>query len=70
MAKHIIGWKISKCLQSDWKVWVKQFSGATAKCMKDYIKPLLKENPNHFILRVGTNELNTESLLNYSEIHC
>ena len=62
MVKHISGWEISKHLQSDCKVYVKQFSGARTKCMKDYnyMKPSLRENPDHFILHVGTNDLNTE----------
>ena len=33
------------------------FSRATADCMTDYMKPSLRENPNHFILHVGTNDL-------------
>ena len=28
--------------------------------MKDYMKPSLRENPDHFILHVRTNDLNTE----------
>ena len=48
----------SKRLQSDCKVYVKQFSGARAKCMKDYKK--LRENPDHFILYVSSNDLITE----------
>ena len=60
MVKHINGWEISKRLQSDCKVYVKQFSGARTKCMKDYTKPSLRENPDHFILHVGTNDFNTE----------
>ena len=39
---------------------MKQFSGAKTKCMKDYMKPSLRENPDHFILNLGTNDLNTE----------
>ena len=38
-------------------VYVKQFSGARTKCMKDYVKPSLRKNPDHFILQVGTNDL-------------
>ena len=49
-----------KCLQSDGKVYAKQFSGARTKCMKDYMKPSLQENPYHFILHEGTNDLKTE----------
>ena len=58
--KHINRWKISKRLQSDCKVYMKQFSGAKTKCMKDYMKPSLGENPDHSLLQVGTNDLNTE----------
>ena len=28
--------------------------------MKDYLKPSLRQNPDHFILRAGKNDLNTE----------
>ena len=28
--------------------------------MKDYMKPSLRQNPDHFTLHVGTNDLNTE----------
>ena len=61
MVKHINGWEISKCLQSDCKVYVKHFSGAKTKCMGDYMKSSLRENLNHFILHVGTNDLNKET---------
>ena len=60
MIKHINGWEISKRLQSDCKVYVKQCSGARKKCMKGYMKPPLRENPDYFILHVCTNEFNTE----------
>ena len=60
MVKHINGWEISKRLQSDCKVYVKQFSDARTQCMKDYMKPLLRKNPDHFILHVRTNDLITE----------
>ena len=59
MVKHINIWEISKRLQFDCKIYVKQFSGDT-KCIKDYMKPSLWENPDHFILHVGTNDLITE----------
>ena len=28
--------------------------------MEDYIKPALRENPDHIILHIGTNELSTD----------
>ena len=60
MVKQVNGWEISKRLQSDCKIYMKQFSGARTKCMKDYMKASLKENPDHFILYLGTNGLNME----------
>ena len=59
IVKHINGCEISKHLQSD----CKQFSGARIKYMKDYMKRLLREKPDHFILHIGTDDLNTERSL-------
>ena len=43
------------------KVYVRSFSGAEVKCMKDYVKPCIRENdPDHVILHVGTNKMNSE----------
>ena len=40
---------------------VRSFLGAKVKCMKDYVKPCIRENnPEYVILHVGTNELNSE----------
>ena len=60
MVKHINGWEVSKRLQSDCRVYVKWLSDARAKYMKDYMKPSLRENLDHFILHVDTNDLSTE----------
>ena len=57
MVKHSNRLEVSKRLQSDCKVYVIQFSGARTKCIKDYVKPSSRENPDHFILHVGTNDL-------------
>ena len=35
-------------------------SDARTKSMKNYMKPSLPENLDHFILHVGTNDLNSE----------
>ena len=56
MIKHVNDWEISRKLQNC-KVYVKHFSGAKTKCMKDYIKPSQRENSDHYILHVGTNDL-------------
>ena len=57
MIKHVNGWEISRKLQGNCKVYVKHFSGAKTKCIKDYIKPSQRENWDHYILHVGTNDL-------------
>ena len=61
MIKNIKGWEISKKLQNA-NVYVRHFSGAKVRCMKDYLKPSLKENPDHFVLHVGTNDLDSDRL--------
>ena len=58
MIKHVNGWDISKQLPRKCKVYVKSFSGAKVRCMKDYAKPSIRENPDHVILHIGTNDLN------------
>ena len=60
MIKHVNGWEISRKLQGNCKVYVKHFSGAKTKCMKDYIKPSQRENSDHYILHVGTNDLSLD----------
>ena len=34
------------------------FPGATTPCIIDYMKPWIRAKPNHFVLHVGTNDLN------------
>ena len=57
MIKYVNGWEISRKLQGNCKVYVKHFSGAKTKYMKDHIKPSQRENSDHYILHVGTNDL-------------
>ena len=57
MVKRINRWKTSKRMQSDCKVYVKQFPGATVECMKDYIT----RKSYHLILtQARMTDLNTE----------
>ena len=41
-------------------MFVKTFSGAKTTCMHDYVKPLVRSSPDHFILHVGTNDLSSD----------
>ena len=60
MTKLQNGWEMAKRIQSNCKIYVKTFSGATVSCMEDYMKPSLRNPPDHFILHVGTNDLSSE----------
>ena len=58
MVKHVEGWKVTKSINTDMKVYVRSFSGAKVKGMKDYVKPCLRENDlKNVILHVRTNDL-------------
>ena len=58
IVKHLNGWEMTREIKNC-KVKVMSFSGATVDCMTDYMKPSLRENPDHFIFHVGTNNLNS-----------
>ena len=61
MVKHVEGWKLKKSIVQNHNVYVRSFSGAKVKCMKDYVKPCIREkNPDYIIFHVGTNELNSD----------
>ena len=38
---------------------MRSFPGATAQHMADYMKPYIWAKPNHFVIHVGTNDLNS-----------
>ena len=57
ITKLLNGWEMAKRIESDCKIYVKSFSGATVSCMEDYMKPSIRNSPEHFILHVGTNDL-------------
>ena len=60
MLKHINGWEISQKLDNC-KVYVEPYRGATVRCLKDHVKPAKRKNPDHCILHVGTNDLDSET---------
>ena len=59
IVKHVNGWEIAKKLPNC-KVYAKSFSSAKVRCMKDYLKPSLRQNPDHVVLHVGTNDLDSD----------
>ena len=61
MMKHVAGWKSKKSIDKNHNFYVRRFSGAKVKYMKDYVNPCIREkNPEYIIFHVGTNELNSE----------
>ena len=59
MVKYLNGWEMSKEIKNC-KVYVRSFPGAKVQCMEDYKKPSIRDEPDHFIVHVGTNDLNSE----------
>ena len=58
MIKNLQGWRLSN---ADNHVVVKSFSGATTSDMEDYLKPIIRREPEEIILHVGTNDLKLTS---------
>ena len=50
---------MAKRIQSNCKICVKH-SPEQHLCMEDYMRPSLRNLPDHFILHVGTNDLSSE----------
>ena len=55
LVKNVQGWRVSNGKRV--KTVVKSFSGASVNDMFDYIKPTIRQHPEHIILHVGTNDL-------------
>ena len=61
MVKHVERCKLKNSIDQNHNAYVRSFSGAKVKCMKDYVKPCIREkNPDYVIFHIGTNELNSE----------
>ena len=62
MVKHIKGWDLSAKSDDHHNIYIRNFPGAKIRSMKDYTKPCTREeNPDHIILHVGTNDLNSDN---------
>ena len=64
MTKHTNGWDIAKKVKLKCKVYAKTFPGTTIKCMADYMKPSIRAKPDHAILHISTNDLNSNATPN------
>ena len=59
MVKHLNGWEMSKKVKN-FKEYVRSFPNAKVQCMDDYKKPSIGDKPDHFMVHVGINDLNSE----------
>ena len=60
IVKEIKPHKMQIDLGHDDNVYIKSFPGATVECMKDYVKPTLRYNPDLVIIHAGSNDLKSE----------
>ena len=61
MVKKVNGFYLTRNIKHKFLVKFRPFSSAKTRCMYDHAKPTIRElNPEHIILHVGTNDLNTE----------
>ena len=59
LIQHLKGYEMSKKV-GKCTVFMKNFGGAEVRCMKDHMKPTIRKKPDHFILHIGTNNLNSQ----------
>ena len=59
MVKHLNGWEMSNKIKNC-KLYVRSFPGAKEKYMDYYKKPSIRDKLDHFVIPVGTNDLNSE----------
>ena len=57
MTKSLNGYEMAKKPNTNCKIYVQSFSGATTADMEDYMKASVRKSPDHFILHVGINDL-------------
>ena len=65
LLQDIKGWLMSRSKQ----VKINSFRGATTSDMFDFLKPLLKKDPDHVILNIGTNDLQDTGLTPRDIVH-
>ena len=49
---------------------IKSFSGARVKDMEDYLKPLIRKEPDELILHMGTNNIRDNDPREVAERYC
>ena len=60
MVKKVDGFYLIKNIKHKYLATVKSLSSIKTRCMYDYVKPTVREiSPEHIILHLGTNDLNS-----------
>ena len=54
--KNVNGYDVSGKTEQC-RVYIRPSLGAKVRCMEDHIKPVIKDNPDHVIFRIGTNDV-------------
>ena len=63
IVKNLNGYLLTKKIRHKHLVKVRLFSGAKISCMRDHVKLTLRDvNPDHIVLRAGTNDLRNGNL--------
>ena len=61
MVKKVNGFYLTRNIKHKFLVKVRLFGSAKTRCMYDHAKPTIRElNPEHIILHVSNNDINTE----------
>ena len=56
IVKHVNGYDISRKTENS-KVFARPSYSATVRCMTDHVKPVLTDNPDYIVFRIGTNDV-------------
>ena len=59
MIKNLKGWEMFKKLKIA-NVYLRHFTGVKVRCMRDHIKPTLKEKLGRIVLHIGENGLDSD----------
>ena len=62
MIKNIKPYKMKQCIETNDKLHIKSFPGASVGCLVDYVKHSLKFNPDTFLLHCETNDLRSDKI--------
>ena len=69
MVKKVNGFYLTRNIKHKFLVKVRLFGSAKTRCMYDHAKPTIRElNPEHIILHVGSNDLNSEKTVSQISI--